>query len=161
MTVARTRTKIVATLGPAGNTQPILERFIDAGVDVFRLNMSHGTQAEHTKTLAAARAAAQTKREHIAVIADLCGPKIRIGTIDERNDRIDVGDTCLIVRREIDGDATRFCTNYPEVVTDVQIGQRVLIDDGSIRLLVSEKTDEHLVCTCTAGGRLATRTGVN
>ena len=161
MTVARTRTKIVATLGPASNTQPILERFIDAGVDVFRLNMSHGTQAEHTKTLAAARAAAQTKREHIAVIADLCGPKIRIGTIDERNDRIDVGDTCLIVRREIDGDATRFCTNYPEVVTDVQIGQRVLIDDGSIRLLVSEKTDEHLVCTCMTGGRLATRKGVN
>ncbi|MFQ5415242.1 MAG: pyruvate kinase [Phycisphaerae bacterium] len=156
-----TQTKIVATLGPVSAGRDMIERFIDAGVDVVRLNMSHGTHADHARAVDAVRDVAAERGRHIAVIADLCGPKVRTGDIEHEPAVIGVGDTCTIERRGDAGSATRFTTNHPALVDDVDVGHRVLIADGSIRLLVIDKRPDALICTCTTGGRIAARMGIN
>jgi pyruvate kinase len=155
------KTKIVATVGPASSTPAMLRHFIDEGVDVVRLNMSHGSHEDHQRALDALRGVVTDLGSHTAIMADLCGPKVRTGAIDPQQAEIIPGATCTIVRHAAQGTAARFATNYPELIDDVEIGHRILIDDGRICLRAVDKDSGALICTCEVGGMLGTRKGVN
>lgn len=154
-------TKIGATVGPASCSPKIIGEMIDAGVDVVRLNMSHGTHPDHQRALGCLQQALAERNAHIAVIADLCGPKVRTGPIDPNEAMIAKGDTCEIVREVDLGTARRFATNHPALVDELEPGHRVLIDDGQIRLRVSEKSTDTLICRCESGGKIGSRKGIN
>lgn len=155
------RTKIVMTIGPASNSRAVLDAMLREGVDVVRFNMSHGTFEDHRSGLTLLRELAGNSGTHIAAMADLCGPKLRIGRIDAEHALLHPGDECRIASDETADRATRFHVNYPDFVSDVQVGQRVLIDDGNIRLLVVDRSNAELICTTIVGGRLSDHKGVN
>ncbi len=154
-------TKIVATLGPATNYVPALERLFEAGVNVARLNFSHGTRQSHARTLHNVRTVIDRRPDAVAILGDLCGPKIRLGNMVEGGAEIAAGDHIDIAREECVGDARRVCINQPEILDDLEAGQRVLIDDGTIRLHVERKTPEGVQCICDVGGVLRDHKGVN
>jgi pyruvate kinase len=154
-------TKIIATIGPASRTADVLRRFIDDGVDCIRFNMSHGVHAEHLESLTTLRSVAAEHGTHIAAMADLCGPKVRTGKIDSEHGLIEDGQTCVITRHAEVGTAIRFDTNYAKIVDEVDVGHQVLIDDGMIRLRVTEKTGDELLCLCEIGGTIGSHKGIN
>lgn len=156
-----TRTKLIATLGPATASADNLEGVLTAGVDVCRLNFSHGELEEHSATLERVRAWARAHDRHIAVLGDLCGPKIRLGRIRGGTILLKAGDQTRFVRGDAYCDAARLTTNYDKFIEEVDVGQRVYIDDGLIRLLVVDKEPDAVVCNCTVGGVLTSRKGVN
>ena len=155
------KTKVVATVGPACWDKETLAFLIREGVDVFRLNFSHGTAAEHETSLANIRAAAASCDAVVAVMGDLCGPKIRVGQVE--GDRFDIaeGDSLRIMPGEFTCTPERICTSYDTLCDDVRVGQRVLIDDGHVRLRAVAKEEAALVCRCETGGAIGTRKGVN
>jgi pyruvate kinase len=159
------RTKIVATLGPASSDVPTLLRLFEEGVDVCRLNFSHGDLAGHAAVLANLRAAAAQFGEPIAVLGDLCGPKIRLGRVDDVDGSggmpIAVGDTLHIVREPLVGRAGRVSTTYPALHDEVRVGDRILIEDGLLRFVVTAVAPGEIVCNCTAGGILRSAKGIN
>lgn len=172
-------TKIVATIGPASESQAMLERLIDAGASVFRLNFSHGTTDEHKARLETIRRAAAAKGVCVGVLGDLPGPKIRVGTVPDiaEGGGIDLhaGQHVLLdrsigvaeIREEPDGDRCEIVPalplSYGELVDEVQPGQRVLINDGAIRMLAvgAEPDGNALRCVVTMGGKVTTRKGIN
>ncbi len=154
------RTKIIATLGPASSSTQMLTRLIHDGVDVFRLNFSHGKLDDHAEALQNVREVSRQIDHPVAVLGDLCGPKIRMSEMPEPQ-RIETGDTLIIQRLPITGTRSRISSNYPHLVDEVQPGERVLIDDGSVRLLVVSKTADEVTCQCTGGGTLSSRKGIN
>ncbi len=158
------KTKIIATVGPASQSAEVLERFVEEGVDVVRFNMSHGTLEQHTETLATVRAVAERKGAHVAILADLCGPKVRTGEMDPERSTIAVGEDCVIARSLDEGQtgtAARLVTNTAHLVDDLQVGHAVLIDDGAIALRVTETRDDEVTCRCGAGGTIGSRKGIN
>lgn len=154
-------TKIMATLGPASRAPEILDQLIEHGVDVVRINMSHGTHADHAEVLRSLRTITEKRGLHVARVADLCGPKVRTGVIDSTASEISRGATCRIVREDVRGNASRFGTNHPGLVDEVAVGHRILIDDGLLRLRVSEKTVGELTCVCEVGGTIGSHKGIN
>lgn len=154
-------TKIVATIGPASTDPQILGSMIDAGARVIRFNMSHGTLDEHQQRLDTVRRLVKDRELSVAILADLCGPKVRTGVMDKDRNEIRPGDTCTIVKHCEVGTADRFETNYPGLTDDVEIGHRLLIDDGTIRLKVEENTGKALTCKCEIGGTIGSRKGIN
>jgi len=158
---ALARTKIIATLGPASVTPDVLERMLDAGVDVCRLNFSHGDLETHAQTLALVRRLAAARDLPLCVIGDLCGPKIRLGTFAQEPVELKRGDTVRIVRGDGLCDAGRLTVSLPGFVDEVAPGHRVYIDDGLVRLVVRERTSDELICECLVGGLLRSRKGVN
>lgn len=154
-------TKIVATLGPASDSIEMIGRLVDAGVDVFRLNFSHGTLEGHARTLDHIRTACRRRGSMAAVMGDLCGPKIRIDPLEDEGIPIAPGDHIEIVRGHLVGTAQRISTNRPELVAEVDVGHRILIDDGSIQLRVSERSADRLACVCEVGGVIKPRKGIN
>lgn len=155
------RTKIIATLGPASDDASTIAALIDAGVDVFRLNFSHGTLERHGRTLDNIRSVCRDRRAAIAVMADLCGPKIRVDKIDNGSFDIVPGDEIDIVPGTVVGTKERISVNRPELVAELEVGQRVLIDDGNVRLRVKTAVDDRVTCVCEVGGRISDRKGVN
>lgn len=158
------KTKIIATVGPASRSEDVLTRFVDEGVDVVRFNMSHGTLAEHSETLATVRAVAERANAHVAILADLCGPKVRTGEMDPERSRIEVGDSCVIVRDLGDGvvgTGARFDTNCSHLVDDLEVGDAVLIDDGTIALRVAEQGTDEVTCRVETVGVIGSRKGIN
>lgn len=155
------KTKIVATIGPACRGPNVLDRLLAAGVDALRFNLSHGTTSDNNSDLALIRAACEQRCAPPATIADLCGPKVRTTQIDPERASVEPGDTCRIVRSLEQGDAARFGANYDGLIEDVQVGHRVLIDDGLVRMLVTEKEPDTLVCTVTQGGAIGNHKGIN
>lgn len=155
------KTKIVATIGPASHSAEMLEKFIDQGVDVMRFNMSHGHLDQHQQILKTLRSIAQKRGVHVAAMADLCGPKVRIDDIEPDQAEIRNGDLCTIVKGTIRGTKDSFSTNYPDLVHDVQVGHRILIDDGHIQLAVIDKKNNELHCRCEIGGMLSSHKGIN
>jgi len=154
-----TKTKIIATLGPATNTPDAIARLLDAGVDVVRLNFSHGTETDHAALLAAVRQAAGDRP--IAVMGDLCGPKIRTGNIDPEPQTLEPGAEVTIVPGLQTGTAQRFGTNYERFAEDVKPGDRVFIDDGRLALQVLAETDGAVRCRVDVGGPLRSHKGLN
>jgi pyruvate kinase len=159
------RTKIVATMGPACADVETLLRLFEAGVDVCRLNFSHGSLDGHLLTLRNIHEAASRYHEPIAVLGDLCGPKIRLGTIRDVNGTggmpIGAGDTLVIQRNAITGENGRVSSIYNELVDEVCVGQRVLVEDGLLRFVCTEKKPDEIICNCLAGGILKSSKGIN
>ena len=155
------KTKIIATVGPACNKVDAIGAMMDNGVDVFRLNFSHGTLDDHARFLDALNAARAGHPHTTAVIGDLCGPKIRTAEIRPDGQVLNVDDEITITADPNDGAPARFGTNYPDFLRDVAVGHRVFIDDGAIALRIVEKRDDEIVCRVLAGGPLHSRKGIN
>lgn len=162
-----TLTRIVATVGPASRSREMIERLIEAGVSVFRLNFSHGDLAGHAATLRTIREAAGGSGSPVAVLGDLCGPKIRIGRVPDPGIVVEPGERIIMHDRPIearpagDGRAAEFGTTLPSLSRDVVPGARLLVNDGQIRMLVLEAGEGTLVCTVTTGGRVTSGKGLN
>ena len=154
-------TKILATLGPASSSAEDIAALFDAGADVFRLNFSHGSHADHAARLKAIREVEAARGRPIGVLADLQGPKIRIGTITGGKVELKTGDTFRLDRTDKPGSKTRAPLPHPEVFQALEAGMTLLIDDGRIRLKVRECKASQAVCEVETGGLLQDRKGVN
>jgi len=155
------RTKIVATIGPASSSPGALEDLIEAGVDVFRLNFSHGSHEGHATVYEAIRAAAERTGRHVAILADLCGPKIRTGRFAHGGIDLDDGATVTITTRDVTGQPGLIPTEYEDLARDVKPGDRILMNDGNLAVEVLNVHDTEVECRVLAGGRLSDRKGIN
>ena len=155
-------TKIVATLGPASDA--LIEALMAAGVDVFRINFSHGSPAEHEKRIAEVRRAAKKLGRFVAIMADLQGPKIRIrGFSGKDSVNLKTGAEFRICRHlgESEGDASQVGTSYPDLIDEVQPGDVLVLGDGLIELEVKNTRAQCIECCVLAGGELGARKGIN
>ncbi len=155
------RAKIVCTLGPAvGNAHKILQ-LTEAGMDVARLNMSHGEQSDHEQNYAWVREAGNKVGKAIAVLADLQGPKIRLGRFADGPVQLEVGATFTITTDDILGDVERCSTTYKGLPGDVSVGDEILIDDGRMRLRATAVTDTDVTCLVETSGPVSNNKGIN
>jgi pyruvate kinase len=156
------RTKIIATIGPASSSQSQMEELIEAGVDMFRINFSHGTQEIHDEALQTIRAAESRVGRPIAVCGDLCGPKIRVSPIDGGEVLLVTGQMLVVQRAAIAGTAERISTTLPELVDAVHLGESILLADGRLKLeVVSTQPPDQFTCRVVVGGVLSSGKGVN
>ncbi len=164
------RTKVIATLGPAVASADALLRLFQAGCDVCRLNFSHGSLDDHLKMLRLIREASMRHDTPVAVLGDLCGPKIRLGKVADHGGTggipIETGDALVIARGTFVAEYTpgqdrRASSIYANLIDDVQVGHRVLIEDGLLRFICVEKTYGEIRLQCTAGGILKSSKGIN
>lgn len=155
------RTKVVCTLGPACHDVDTLKRMIAAGMRVARLNFSHGSHDEHAVQLANVRAASREEGVHVAVMADLQGPKIRVGELSSPSIALNRDDEVTITTVPMTGDRHEFSTDYPDFAKDVKPGDRVLIDDGTIHLVALGSDDVSVRLRVVVGGILKPRKGIN
>jgi len=159
------RTKVVATMGPASSEPDVLKRMIEEGLDVCRLNFSHGDLAEHEKILRVIRDVVSQCRQTVAILGDLGGPKIRLGKIEDADGTggmpIAVGDVLHLLREPTVGRNLRVSTTYPHFVDDVKVGDRILIEDGLIRCVAIDKNANEVLATCTSGGIIKSAKGIN
>jgi len=157
------RTKIVATIGPGSEGEDMIGRLIRAGVDVFRLNFSHGEVATHAEVAARIRRQARHADRYVGILADLQGPKIRIRGFAEGSIVLNAGDSFLL---DLDmaadaGDRRGVGVEYQALASSVSADDILLLDDGKLRLRVDHVTDRSVECTVLIGGRLSSRKGVN
>jgi len=156
------RTKIVCTLGPSSSDESTIGRLIDAGMNVARLNFSHGSHNDHRKVFGTLGEVAKAKDANVAVLMDLQGPKIRTGRLRGRKPVELTNGACLtITTQTIEGDADRVSTTYRNLATDVRPGSRILIADGSMELVVERIEDTEITCTVIRGGMLGEHQGIN
>jgi len=156
------RTKIVATIGPASADEATLEELIAAGMNVARLNMSHGSREEAEAILARLRRSAATRGVPVAVLVDLQGPKIRIGTLAGGGPVVlQAGEPLTITTRPLEGTAEAVSTSYAGLPAEVRPGDRVLLSDGAIELCCESVTDHAVRCRVVEGGELRERQGIN
>ena len=155
------RTKIIATLGPASSDPVMLARMIRGGMDVARLNFSHGTYADHTRAIRRVRQAAQRLGETVGLLLDLQGPRLRVGEFDGGSVRVVGGSTVLVTNTQAKGNASLIPVHYSSLMKDVTVGDRVLIDDGKVILRVTGKAKGGLRCRVVAGGMVSDHKGVN
>ena len=159
----RRRTKIIATLGPASATPEILARLFQAGADVFRLNFSHGTHEDKAKIIEHIRNINLTEPYNISILADLQGPKLRVGDIKDGALPIAPGDILTFTSREkVIGTKDKIYVSYPNLHHDVEVGNKILIDDGKLEVVVvSISPDGDVKVAVTYGGTLLPKKGVN
>ncbi len=157
----RRRTRIVATIGPACEKPAILEELIRSGVEVFRLNCSHSDHAHHRTAYEAIRAASQRVGHQVAVLADLCGPKIRVGQLQGGRIELIDGQHVTVTTRDVIGGPGLIPSQYPALDQDVRPGDRILLDDGLLELRVEHVDDRDITCVVVAGGILKDRKGMN
>ncbi len=158
------RTKIVCTIGPTSSTVAQLDRLAAAGMDVARLNFSHGRHAEHAEVIRRIREAETRWGRPVAILQDLQGPKIRLGTFGEGGGgRVDLeaGGSFTLTRTPVVGDAERVFVSPPEYLSEVRVGDRVLMDDGMIQLRVEATTRDEVRCRVVAGGRVSDHKGIS
>lgn len=155
------RAKIVCTLGPATETPERLKDVIEAGMNVARLNMSHGDHAEHERRLRAVREAAWVAGRTVGVLADLQGPKIRLGRFAEGRAVLREGEKFAITIDDVPGDERRASTTYKGLPGDVRVGDRILIDDGRLQLRCVEVTDTDVITQVVVGGPVSDNKGIN
>jgi pyruvate kinase len=155
------RAKIVCTLGPSVSTPERLRELVAAGMDVARLNLSHGSYADHEKVYQEVRAASDETGRAVGVLVDLQGPKIRTGRFSGGPVELATGDAFTITTREVDGSQTEVGTTYPGLPGDVSPGDRLLIDDGKVVLEAVEVTDTDVRTTVVVGGTVSNNKGIN
>ena len=155
------KVKILATLGPASRDPAMLRRLFKAGADAFRVNMSHGDHATHAETIAAIRAMEEEFRRPIAILADLQGPKLRVGTFKDGKAVIRHSGHFTLDRDPTPGDETRVELPHPELFGLLSKGDRLLINDGKIRLRVIRAETDAILCSAEVGGVISDRKGVN
>ncbi|MGE4558872.1 MAG: pyruvate kinase [Desulfobulbus sp.] len=155
------KAKIVCTIGPSSNTPEILGKMILAGMDVARLNFSHGSYETHEATLLAIREAEKAWEKPIAVLQDLCGPKIRTGPMQGGAIQLQVGEVLVIQAQPIEGTAERISTITPSILADLRVGEPILLDDGLLELRVLKEGAEEVHCEVVVGGTLKSSKGIN
>jgi pyruvate kinase len=155
------KTKIVCTIGPASRSEKVMTEMLKAGMNVARLNFSHGDHASHKEVIETFRRVRERLGKPAAIMLDTKGPEVRIGTFKDGKIHLNAGDTFTLTAREVDGDKTCVSTTYPELPSQLKVGDRVLIDDGRLELTVKELTETDVICNVVIGGELSNRKGVN
>jgi pyruvate kinase len=155
------KTKIVATIGPASNSPEMLERLIRAGVNVARLNFSHGSFGQHAEVITRIRAASRATDRRVAIMADLPGPKMRLGTIDPEPIHLEAGDAFTLTSDDIIGNVRRASMSFEPLPRVVKTGDRLFLNDGLVQLLVDKVEGKEVHCTVAVGGELRSRKGLN
>ena len=156
----RRRTKIVCTIGPASGSAALIERLIVSGMNVARLNLSHGKPREHARYIRTIRRISQRLGINIAILIDLPGPKYRTGKLKEGRVKLKKGARVTLTTRPVEGEAQLVSVNLPSLPQDVKIGDIVLLDDGTIQLKVLEKEELEIKCRVTVGGTLTDGRGI-
>ena len=155
------RTKIVATLGPASESPKVIRTLIDAGVDAVRLNFSYGDHETHGRLIDAVRESAAAAGRDLAILQDLQGPKMRVGDLRGGSVRLRTGAKVRLTSKPIVGTMTRISTTYDHLAEEVSSGDRILLDDGSIELIVDKVSRGEVNCEVVRGGTLKSRKGMN
>jgi len=154
--------KIVCTIGPASSSPRIIRKLLEAGMDVARLNFSHGTHEEHAKNIGLLRSAASAAKKTIAILADLQGPKIRTGALAGGGPvLLRTGQEFTITTAKVLGDSTRVSTVFEALPREVKAGDRVLLSDGLIELRVKQVQRLKVICQVVNGGALGENKGIN
>jgi len=154
-------TKIICTIGPSSQDRKVLARMIENGMDVARMNMSHGDYEFHRKTIKLVRELSEEYNRHIGVLIDLQGPKIRTGKLKKETVVLNEGDTLTLTIDDVPGDWNILSVNYRGLVTEAEPGDRILLDDGNIELKVLEVREREVVCRIINGGIIRSYRGVN
>lgn len=160
-TVQRRATKIVATIGPASRSPEVLGRMIDAGLNIVRMNFSHGSHDDHRQTFDLVRKLAAEKGVTIGILQDLQGPKIRVGIFKDGPVMLEKGKTFILTSEVIQGDVNRATTQYAGLVQDVRPGMTLLLDDGNLELMVAKVEGNDIYTTVVIGGKLSEKKGIN
>ncbi len=155
------RAKIVATLGPASSTRDMIDALFKAGADVFRINMSHTSQERLRELVATIRQVEEDNGRPIGILADLQGPKLRLGTIEGGAIAVKQGDTIVLDSNPAIGGADRIYLPHPEIISAVQPGHTLLIDDGKVRLTVTKAEPDRITARVEVAGKLSDRKGVS
>ncbi|MBB4684912.1 pyruvate kinase [Amycolatopsis jiangsuensis] len=155
------RAKIVCTLGPATSTAEKMRALVDAGMDVARMNFSHGSHSDHKQVYDLVRSAAAESGRAVGILADLQGPKIRLGTFASGSAEWHTGDVVRITVEDVVGTHDRVSTTYKGLATDAKPGDRLLVDDGKVGLVVKEVDGQDVVCEVTEGGPVSNNKGVS
>ena len=154
------RTKIVCTLGPACKGS-VLPRLVAAGMNVARLNFSHGTQEEHGDWIRRIRELSERLQTPVAILQDLAGPKVRIGEVPDGEMNLEDGDEFFLVAGSVMERQKGVTVNYPQIIAETPVGAAILLADGTLELKVEEKLDQALRCRVVVGGVLRSRVGIN
>ena len=157
----RRRTKIIATLGPSSSTPEVLARLFQTGADVFRLNFSHGSHEDHAARIVMIRALEKKFDRPIGILADVQGPKLRVGRFGGGQVALQTGASFRLDLNPTPGDVTRVELPHPEIISAASIGTNLLLDDGKLRLRVTAVRPDHLMTEVVVGGPLSDRKGVN
>lgn len=157
------KTKIIATVGPACNTHEKLLALVNEGVNVFRLNFSHGTHEQHAQVISHIRNINVETPFHIAILADLQGPKLRVGPIEGNALDLKKGDTFFLTNEKCVGNAQQVYLSYPDFHNDVQLGEKILLDDGKIEVIVREihHAEGKVLVEVASPGVLSSNKGIN
>ncbi len=159
--IERVRTKIIATVGPSSDREETLTSLVESGVDIFRVNMAHGGRDYHNDVVARIRQLSEKLKRPLGILADLAGPKIRLGELHEGRIKCEAGSTVSIIRGETSSTASELVSNYPRLVDELTVGNRVLLADGLVSLTVQSKTIDEVTCVIENGGIIRSRQGIN
>jgi len=159
--IEKGKTKVVVTIGPASESEETLREFFNLGVDVFRLNFSHGTHDDHLRRINLIRKIEQEFGYHPAILQDLQGPKIRLGTFKNKEVFLKEGDTFTLTKEDVSGDEHISTITYKEVIDEVNVGDDIYINDGLVKLKVVDKTSNELKTEVIQGGPVSDHKGVN
>ena len=154
------KTKIIATIGPATDSIETIEKLINLGVNVFRFNFSHGTHEYHSQNLKIIREASKKLQKHVGILADIAGPKIRLGSV-KGSILLNPGDILEFHKQQLEGGGNKVCINQPQILDDVKVGDLVYIADGAIRVEVVEIFSDKILTKALVGGRITSKKGVN
>jgi pyruvate kinase len=155
------RTKIVCTIGPASEAPKTLERLVEAGMDVARLNFSHGTHEGHARVLSTIRQIGERRGRPLAILQDLSGIKLRIGAVAAGTVTLETGASFVLTTRAVPGDAREVSLEYPDLTAAVRPGDRLLLADGDLELAVVDTTREEIRCRVILGGPLSSHKGIH
>ncbi len=155
------RTKIIATIGPASSSSLTIRDLIEAGTNVFRLNMSHGDHASHSEVYKNIRETANDLDQPVAILADLCGPKIRTGKFENGQIELESGDTVTVTTRDVVGAEKLIPSQYESLSDDVIAGSRILLSDGELEFQVEAVEGTEITCRVVYGGVLKNHKGIN
>jgi len=155
------KTKIVATIGPASNSPQMLERLVRAGLNIARLNFSHGNFDQHAQVIARIRAVSSITKHRVAIMADLPGPKMRLGSLDPDPIQLESGGTFTLTSEDITGGVERASMSFEPLPRVVKPGDRLFLNDGLVQLLVDQVEGKEVRCTVAVGGELRSRKGLN
>jgi len=161
MSLPAYKTKIVCTIGPASRSPEILEEMILAGMSVARLNFSHGDFADHREVIKRVRAAAGATGRRVAIMADLPGPKIRLGRFSEEPVELQIGDSYTLTTDDVAGDRSRASTTFDRLTSAAKLGDTLSLNDGLVQLEVEEIVGNDVRCRVVVGGELRSRKGLN
>ncbi len=155
------KTKIICTIGPASESQEMMTKLVENGMNIIRLNFSHGDYEEHGKRISNIREVVKKTGKNVAILLDTKGPEVRLGDFENKEESFEKGEIVTLVREKVLGNHERFHVQCPEIFDDVEVGGTILIDDGKCRLTILEKNDGELKCRIENPHVLKSRKGCN